>query len=153
MASVKGLTSNGAPGFLVAWDVDADGSLSQNYSTYFPPTREGQHEYGFTYLFGSEGYVLSDGVVGGVLYDFSKGYDPKNVISKNLPIPNQVATCWVVYSTKSGSYFFTDAIAEKIYEYTIDALNLNATPVRQYIVAEGVPGPTDSAIGTFGGNQ
>ena len=152
LATVKGLPTNGdAPGFLAAWDVYSDGSLSQNHSTYYPPTRAGQNEWGFTYLFGSEGYVVADAVQGAVLYDFSKGYDPKNVVSKNLAIPGQMASCWISYSSKTQSYFFTDAIAQIIFEYTVDA-NLDATHVANHNFAQGL-GIIDSAISTVGKNQ
>jgi len=148
---VKGLSQSGVPGYLAVWNVNSDGSLSQNHQTFPAPTHAGQQNFGMTYLHGKEGYVLADGSQGGLVYDFSKGYGPQ-ATAKNIMIPGIVITCWASYASKSNTYFITDAGTNIISELSIDNASLNTTLVHQYHLPQAAA-PLDSAVGNLGNNQ
>jgi hypothetical protein len=151
VVAVRGLftSSSNAAGYLAIWDVNPDGSLSRNHASFFPPTQASQMPFGTTYLHGKEGYVVTDPSQGGLIYDFSKGYSSPPVV-KNFVIPGQSATCWISYSSKSNTYFLTDAFTGIINEYSIDASTLEATLVVPHNL---YPGILDSVIGAFGNDQ
>jgi hypothetical protein len=98
-----------------------------------------------------EGYVMADSSQGGLVYDFSGGYNSQ-VRARNIVTPGQMITCWSIYASKSNTYFFTDAGTEIISEYSINNSNLNATLVRQYHLPQDVV-VLDTEVGTFGNNQ
>jgi hypothetical protein len=153
VVSVKGLitSSSTASGYLAIWDVYPDGSLSQHYSSFFPPTQASQMPFGTTFLHGKEGYVVTDDIHGGLVYDFSKGYSLPPVV-KSFVIPGQKATCWISYSTKSNTYFLTDAGTGIINEYLIDDSTLDATLVNPHKFPPNVV-LLDNVIGAFGNDQ
>jgi hypothetical protein len=151
VVDVKGVPDTNAPGYLAVWDVNSDGSLSQNHQSFPAPTRAGQLNFGMVYLNKKEGFVMADASQGGLVYDFSKGYNSRYQ-ARNIKTPGQMITCWASYASKSDTYFFTDAGAAIISEYSINESTLNTTLVKQYQLPKSVA-VLDTAVGTFGSKQ
>jgi WD40 repeat protein len=151
VADVKGVIQENTPGFLAVWDVNSDGSLSATHQTFPAPTNTSQQNFGMTYIQGLEGYAVADAAIGGIFYDFSRGYGPQ-FRARNIVLPGQLVTCWVSYSNKSDSYFFTDAISDTLYEVTLDLDTLNGTVINErHMGSQSIN--LDSAVGTIGNNQ
>jgi hypothetical protein len=151
VVDVKGVVDSNIPGFLAVWNVNPDGSLSQCSQSFPAPTHAGQQHFGMIHLQGKEGFILADASQGGLMYDFSNGYGPQATI-KNIVVPGHQITCWASFSSKSNSYFITDAGTAIISELSIDIDTLNATMVKQY----QLPRETvivDTTVGTLGRNQ
>jgi hypothetical protein len=151
IADVKGLAQQEVPGYLAVWDVMPDGSLSQQHQTFPAPSSTGQQNFGMTYLHDKEGFVVTDPSIGGIVYDFSKGYGPQ-AKAQNFALPGQEITCWISYSSKSNSYFMTDFGAQIVFEGQVDDTSLNMTVVNKfqmpltYII-------TDNFVGALGNDQ
>src|ERR1700742_277516 len=102
VVDVKGLVDTNAPGLLTVWEVNGDGSLSQNHQSFPAQTNGGQQSFGMTHLDGKEGYVIADVAQGALIFDFSKGYAP-TYKSKNVALPGFILPCWISYASKSDS--------------------------------------------------
>lgn len=151
VADVKGL-GDGTPGFLAVWSVNGDGSLSEHFTSFPAQNHPGSQNFGMTHLNGKEGYVMADSSQGGLVYDFSRGYNLNTYTTENLVTPGQQVTCWASYASKSNTYFFTDAVGDILTEYSINDSTLKATIVASHALPAGVA-PLDSAVATFGNNQ
>lgn len=151
VADVKGIINENTPGFLAVWDVNADGSLSRTPMKFSASPKRGQQNFGMIHLNGKEGYVMADGSQGGLVYDFSKGYN-KNFVVKNIVTDGQIISCWTQFLSKSNTYFFTDPLTGRLSEYAIDIDSLNTTLVAQHQLPSSVV-VIDSAIANIGKNQ
>jgi hypothetical protein len=149
VVDVKGLTDQKEPGYLATWDVMYDGSLSKSYDTFPAPSSIGALPFGMTNLHGKDGYLVSDPTVGGIIYDFSKGYTKKDVRVKNVALPGQAITCWATYASKSNSYFMTDFGDQKIFEISIDNDSLDTTVHNVFQLPKNASVNIDTVIGTL----
>lgn len=163
LADVKGITGTNTPGFIAAWDVLEDGSLSSFHQTYPAPfkaandraiARGGALNFGMSYLpMGHEGYVLADPSVGGIVYDFSKGYGPQDWRTRSIYIEGQQFTCWASYASKSDSYFFSDFGTQEVYEATIDLDTLDSKVIQRFQIDPLKTVNIDHRVATIGSNQ
>jgi len=148
LASVKG-TPPADVGFVATWDVAHDGTLSSSYTKASPPLGSGGLPFGMEYVVGAEDAILvTDPALGFTIYDFSK---PK---TRYIPqtIPGQNATCWVVYSKETSSYFMTDVNTFNVYEASVDPKTLKPTLLRTYFLG-AAHGPVDLALATVLGED
>ncbi|KAF7354651.1 hypothetical protein MSAN_01378700 [Mycena sanguinolenta] len=115
-------------GYLAVWDINSDGSLSTTYNT----------------------------VSGGVLPLLAQPHSreerpgclgPWPVGGVSVPIPNQGASCWSVYSAESGNFYIIDVGISVITEVAVTN-SLNSSIVKQYNVVPD--GPIDSSVATLG---
>jgi len=146
--SVKGNTS--VPGFLGTWAVNPDGSLSSSFTTAMPPSlSDGPAQYGMVNVVGAKDAVLvSDAVIGATVYDFST---PQTRFLPT-PIPGQLATCWVQYSSKTGTYWLSDTFANKLYEMSVNLQTLKATLINTIDLGANNE-PLEITVATIGGND
>lgn len=149
LVDVKGLTTQNVPGYIAVWDVMPDGSLSKSHQTFPAPSKVGALPFGMTHLNGKDGYVVSDPTVGGIVYDFSKGYTKNAVKAKNIVLPGQAITCWAIYASKSNSYFFTDFGTQKLFEVTIDNDTLDSNVVNIFQLPNTTSINIDTVVGTL----
>ena len=143
-AAVKGNPPQ--PGFIATWDVQHDGSLSQNFDKSVP--EGGALPFSMTPIPGTGALLNTDPGIGYNIFDFSKG----NVASsKSYPVAGQKTICWSVRSQQTGTYFIIDVGTAIITELGIDK-NLNPLIVKQYQQTNG-SAISDSAIGTIDGHE
>jgi hypothetical protein len=118
MASVKGVPPT--PGFVAVWDVEADGSLSQEAARIAPPTG-GVLPFSLTPIPGTEAFLVTDPGIGFDIFDLStsslKGNSSK---SSAVKIDGQGATCWSSFSSKTGNYYLTDIGTSIVTEVNVD---------------------------------
>jgi hypothetical protein len=147
-APVKGTPT--VPGFVATWNVASDGSLSSTFVKSMPPSvKDGALPFGIANVIGATDAILASDVdIGATVYDFAV---PKTAYNPT-PISGQMATCWVQYSEKTGSYWVSDFDAVKIYEMTVDLKNLEARLVSTLQLGDD-NNPLEIAIGTTSGNE
>ncbi|KAI0091292.1 hypothetical protein BDY19DRAFT_904738 [Irpex rosettiformis] len=123
-----------APGFLAIWDVNADGSLSKNFTQVAPPVG-GVLPFGTSVIPSSNALLVADPAIGAEIVDLSElsGGTSLSSSSKSsiLNITKQGANCWTAYSSKTGNFYLADPPNARISEVSVDK-NLKATVVRQY---------------------
>ncbi|KAI0081947.1 hypothetical protein K474DRAFT_1586866 [Panus rudis PR-1116 ss-1] len=131
VASVKGTPPN-SPGFLAVWDVAADGSLSENFTSITPATG-GLLPFSLTNIAGKNAVLATDAGIGFDIFDFSGSGAQLNASSKNSAnaIDGQSATCWSSQSKKTGNFYLTDIGTSTVTEVNVDE-NLKGTIVKQY---------------------
>ncbi|KAF7799765.1 hypothetical protein EIP86_011007 [Pleurotus ostreatoroseus] len=151
-ASVKGVPP--AQGFLAAWDVAADGSLSQDFSTITPPA-PGALPFSMTLVDGQNAVLVTDPGVGFDVLDLSSlDSNTQNATSAKdsaNAIDGQSATCWSSFSSKTGNFYLTDIGTSIVTEVNVDQ-NLNATIVKQYPQTPN-SATIDNDIATINGND
>jgi hypothetical protein len=133
IAAVKGsLTSppGATPGFLAAWAIASDGSLSAEPIKSIAPLGSFAGPFSTTLIPGTNAILVADIGVGFDIFDFGADYS-LSAHSSAFPIPGQQATCWSSFSSKSGNFYFTDAVTSIVTEVNVDK-NLRGTIVRQY---------------------
>lgn len=163
LADVKGVTDENIPGFIAAWDVNTDGTLSPFHQTYPAPykfsndaarNRGGALNFGMSYLpEGHEGYIVADPSVGGIVYDFSKGYGPEDWRARSIYIEGQEFTCWASYASKSDSYWFSDFGTQQVYEVTLDLDTLESKVINKFQIDPIKTVNIDHRVATIGDNQ
>jgi len=144
-AAVKGVPPT--PGFLAAFDVAQDGSLSSDFTTSTPASG-GLLPFGMTAIPGTKAVLSTDAAVGYTIFDFSAGSNATNAV---FPIEGQGATCWVAHSTKTGNFYLTDLDTSIVTEVNVDS-NLNSTIVAQYPQGNST-GSIDDDIASINGND
>jgi hypothetical protein len=143
IASIKGIPPT--PGYLAVWEVDKDGSLSQDHTTIAPPTG-GLLPFSMTVIPGKNALLVTDPGVGFDIFDLSTGGNSSK--SSAVPIPGQSATCWSSYSNKTGNYYLTDINTSIVTEVNVDQ-NLKGTIVKQY-QQQNMSATIDNDIATIG---
>ncbi|KAJ7907905.1 hypothetical protein B0H13DRAFT_1715656 [Mycena leptocephala] len=135
-------------GFLAVWDINADGSLSTNFRTM----GGGVLPFSLNHIPGKNALVVADPGVG---YDIFNLDSNARTAGVSVPIPNQRANCWSVYSKQSGNFYIIDVGASTFTEvHVTSSLNstiVKASPHYQYNVAPA--GPIDSDVATIGKND
>jgi hypothetical protein len=146
-ASVKG--APGAPGFIAAWDVAEDGSLSQEFEKNVP-TGGGALPFSMTFVRGNDGPAIlnTDPALGFSVYDFTglKSSD------KGTKIDGQGAACWSEFSDVTKNYYITDVMTSQLTEVEVNPDTLETKIVKQYPQPEG-SSTIDNAIITVGGKD
>ncbi|KDR66290.1 hypothetical protein GALMADRAFT_148035 [Galerina marginata CBS 339.88] len=152
VASVKGVPPT--PGFLAAWDVAADGSLSAQ-PVKSTPASGGLLPFSMTVIPGKNAILATDAGIGFDIFNFGgsgKGAKSSSSASSTVvPISGQKATCWSSFSPKSGNFYLTDIGTSTITEVNVDA-NLKGTIVKQYPQAAN-SATIDNDIATIGANS
>ena len=87
------------------------------------------------------------------MFDFSGLNNGQSVGSRSsvVPIPNQQATCWSSFSSKTGNFYLTDVGTSTVTEVHLDK-NLKGTIVRQYPQPSGAS-TIDNDIATLNGKE
>jgi hypothetical protein len=153
LVDVKGLAQQKTPGFIAAWDVKEDGSLSTCHETYPAPSKVGAINFGMSYLNGREGYIVADPTVGAIVYDFSGGYGALEWNATNIKIPGQNTVCWASYAEKSDTYFFSDFGAQIVFEMKIDVNTYKSKLVNKFQLPFTKTVNIDHRVATIGKNQ
>ncbi|KDR76703.1 hypothetical protein GALMADRAFT_96414 [Galerina marginata CBS 339.88] len=135
-----------APGFLAAWSIAADGSLSAEAVKSLPATGGG-FMFSLTPIPGKNAFLSADPGSGFDIFNFTG----LSATSSVVPIKGQITTCWSSYAPKSGNFFLTDLGNSTITEVNIDS-NLKGSIVKSYPQAIG-SGTIDNAIASIGGND
>ncbi|KAG5645931.1 hypothetical protein DXG03_004720 [Asterophora parasitica] len=154
IASIKGVPPQ--PGFLAVWDVNTDGSLSQDFKAV-APSKGGLLPFSLTVIPGKNAILATDPAIGFDIFDFATqaaGYGSTSVAagrSSSVAINGQGATCWSVFSPKSKNFYLTDIKTAIVTEINIDA-KLKGTVVKQYPQGKG-SGTIDIDIATVGNNE
>jgi len=153
LVDVKGQAQQKNPGYLVAWDVNKDGSLSSCHETYPAPSKVGAINFGMSYFNDKEKYIVADPTVGAIVYDFSEGYGPMEYKAKNIRIPGQNTVCWASYASKSDTYFFSDFGAQIVFEMKIDSKTYESRLVNKFILPFTKTVNIDHRVVTIGDDQ
>jgi len=149
IASVKGVPPT--PGFLAAWDIASDGSLSAE-PVKSTPGPGGLLPFSMTIIPGTNAILATDAGVGFDVFNFGgNGTNALSATSSVVPITGQKATCWSSFSPKSGNFYLTDIGTSIITEVNVDA-NLKGSIVKQYPQAAG-SATIDNDIATIGNNN
>jgi hypothetical protein len=143
-ASVKGAPD--APGFIAAWNVNEDGSLSENFEKNTPKDG-GALPFSMTLVRGADAILNTDPALGFSVYDF-KG-DVKADSDKGVKIDGQGAACWSEFSDVTKNYYITDIMTSQLTEVQINPETLEAQVVKQYPQPKG-SSTIDNEIVTVG---
>ncbi|OCH94362.1 hypothetical protein OBBRIDRAFT_789268 [Obba rivulosa] len=151
IASIKGIPPT--PGFLAMWDIDSDGSLSENFTSVSPqPT--GALPFSMTVIPGQDALLVTDPGVGFDIFDFNAQPDANGTAggkSSAVPINGQSATCWSSFSNKTGNFYLTDVGTGIVTEVNVDS-NLKGTIVKQYPQGNGTA-TIDNEVATVNDND
>uniref|UniRef100_A0A8H7Y8Z6 3-carboxymuconate cyclase n=1 Tax=Psilocybe cubensis TaxID=181762 RepID=A0A8H7Y8Z6_PSICU len=152
IASVKGVPPT--PGFLAAWDIAADGSLSAE-PVKSTPAAGGLLPFSMTVIPGTNAILATDAGVGFDIFDFGSGGNGTSsgdsASSSVVPIDGQSATCWSSFSSKSGNFYLTDIGTATVTEVNVSK-NLTGSIVKQYPQAKG-SATIDNDVATVGKNN
>ncbi|KAF7424398.1 hypothetical protein PC9H_009705 [Pleurotus ostreatus] len=142
VASVKGVPPT--PGFLAAWAVQQDGSLSDDFQK-IDPADGGLLPFSMTVIPGKNAILATDAGLGFDIFDFGGN------ASSAVKIDGQSATCWSSFSKKTGNFYLTDIGTSIVTEVNVDD-NLTGTIVKQYAQGQGTA-TIDNDIVTVGNND
>ncbi|KAI0078795.1 hypothetical protein K474DRAFT_1683617 [Panus rudis PR-1116 ss-1] len=117
IASVKG-SSVDQPRFLAIWDINKDGSLSQQFKSV-PAGRGGIRPFGFSTISGKNAFVVADPAIGCEIFDTS-GSQATAPTSTAVNVTSQMAICWTAYSHSTGSFYLIDAGNADVVEINVD---------------------------------
>ncbi|KAJ6465850.1 hypothetical protein C8R45DRAFT_839583 [Mycena sanguinolenta] len=132
-------------GYLVVWDINSDGSLSTTYNT----VSGGVLPFSLNHIPGRNALVASDPGVGYDIFNLDAS-SQRAVGGVSVPIPNQGANCWSVYSAESGTFYIIDVGKSVITEVAVTS-SLNSSIVKACSQYNVVPdGPIDSSVATLG---
>jgi len=152
-AAVKSNPDANFTGFIAAWDIQADGSLSSNFTTIAPPSGGGL-QFAMTSIQGqSNSLFVADAAVGIDVIDLSQGAGraAQSSATTSLAVEGQGAVCWTSFSNKTGSFFVSDIKTSLVTEVAVDN-NLKPSIVKQYETATGA-GTIDLEVGSTSGND
>lgn len=107
--SVKGVPPT--PGFLAAWDVAADGTLSADFQPSTPATG-GLLPFSATLVDGQNALLVTDPGAGFSVYDLNtlSVVDKTPANSSIIAVAGQKAVCWSNFSPKTGNYYLTGTV-------------------------------------------
>jgi hypothetical protein len=141
------------PGFLAAWDIKSDGSLSTDFHASVPATG-GLLPFSMTQIKGNDALLVTDPAIGFSIYDLSPLSIPHNTsaTSSIVKVDGQKAICWSSFSPRTGNYYlsgehpllfkilclylarFEDAGSSAIIETSVSS-QLQGSIVKQYTLA------------------
>jgi len=147
IASVKGTPPTA--GFLAMWNVQADGSLSENFQKV-APQKGGLLPFSMTVIPGKNAILATDAGLGFDIFDMSNANGGSTKSSAN-EIKGQKATCWSSFSPKTKNFYLTDIGTAMVTEVNV-ADNLKGTIVKQYPQGNN-SGTIDNDIATVGKND
>ena len=150
MASIKGVPP--VPGHLLVFDVHPDGSLAQT-PLVVPPPKGGMLPFSMNLIPGQDAIFSTDAGVGFAVFDFS-GLDRGRVTSPRsslTAVKGQMATCWSVFSSKTGNFYAVDVGTSTVTEVHVDK-NMKTNIVRQYPQPKGAS-TIDSDVATLDGQE
>ncbi|KAI0773239.1 hypothetical protein BD413DRAFT_472863 [Trametes elegans] len=145
LASYKGAATAAAPGYLAAWDVQPDGSLSAEH-TQIALAQGGMLAFSLTPIPRENAFFVTDPGLGFDIVDLSGRKRDAAV-----PVSGQMATCWSARSPTTGSYYAIDVAGNVIREVQLDG-NLKSTVVGSYSVPAGTA-PLDGEVATIRGKD
>jgi len=145
-AAVKG--NPDAPGFIAAWEVAEDGSLSEKFVSN-APAGGGALPFGMTFINGGPALLSTDPALGFTVYNFD-GVNAQ--ADTGVAIDGQVAACWVDFSKVTGNFYITDIGTSLLTEVSVDPKTLEAKVVNQYPQGED-HSTIDNAIANVGGKD
>ncbi|KAF8324831.1 hypothetical protein F5887DRAFT_1021521 [Amanita rubescens] len=154
IVTVKGINATTHAGYLAAWDVYENFTLSQNFNRVALPAGA-NYPYSVTIIPGGNALLAADPAMGfDVFFNISGNSnrgDQRNigVGSYAYSIPNQLTTCWSAYSPISQNYYLSDLLENRITIISIDT-NLKSTII-DYISLGNDFGPLDVATVVVGG--
>ncbi|TFY66579.1 hypothetical protein EVG20_g4513 [Dentipellis fragilis] len=149
VASVKGVPPN--PGFLAVWDMDSNGSLSNNF-TKVSPGKGGLLPFSMSVIPGKNALLATDAGVGFDIFDLSDVSQASNSNKTSVvPINGQMATCWSSFSKQTGNFYLTDIGTAMVTEVNVDQ-NLKGSIVKQYPQTNG-SATIDNDIASVGGKD
>ncbi|KZV60168.1 hypothetical protein PENSPDRAFT_644501 [Peniophora sp. CONT] len=138
-AAVKGNPDANFTGFLAAWDIQEDGSLSEDFTKITLPDG-GALPFAISNIAGSNGSLfVADAGVGADVFDLKKGVNnaSKSNATATIPVEGQGAVCWTAFSSKISSFFVSDIKTSLITEIAVDPSTLNSTVIKQYKTQDG----------------
>jgi hypothetical protein len=152
IAAVKGNPAVNATGFLAAWDVAADGSLSEKFTSIAPPSG-GNLPFALANVPGANALLVADAAVGVDVFDFSQGAQQVAASSATttVPVDGQGAVCWIAHSAATGTFFVSDIKTALVTEIALDGA-LAGSVVKQYPTQTGA-GTIDLEVAAIGGNE
>ncbi|CAG7851977.1 SubName: Full=Uncharacterized protein {ECO:0000313/EMBL:CCA66684.1} [Serendipita indica DSM 11827] len=150
LATVKGTPPN--PGFLAAWSISNDGSLSKDFVSSTPATG-GLLPFSATPIKDKNALLVTDPGAGFSVYDLSglSVEQNKPASSSIIPVQGQKAVCWSAFSPKTGNYYLTDIGTSTVTEASVDG-NLKGAVVKQYPLAAN-SSTIDVAIASLSSND
>lgn len=122
VASVKGVPPQ--PGFFAVWNVQDDGSLSENFQS-IPPAQGGLLPFSMTVIPGKNAILATDAGLGFDIFDLAAvgNAQGQNATtgdrSSANAIEGQSATCWSTFSPGTGNFYLTDIGTSTITEVTV----------------------------------
>ena len=126
------VTAVSTPGFLAIWDVAADGTLSEDFTTVTPPSGGG-NPFSLTPISGTSAMISADTSIGGDVWDLGSLTATTNQTAPGrtaaITIQGQTANCWSTFSTKTGNFYLIDAGGAIVTEVNVDQ-NLKPTVVK-----------------------
>ncbi|KAJ7698145.1 hypothetical protein B0H17DRAFT_1051234 [Mycena rosella] len=146
-ASVKG--SNNTAGFVAAWTVNDDGSLSPNFDKNTP--NGGQNPASLTIIRGADALMNTDIGKGINILDFGNG-STKTQKTQDLLIGGSSHTAWGEFSDATKNYYITDSDKDLYTELSIDPKTLAAKGVKQYPQKKGST-PIDQEVALIDGKD
>ncbi|VDB84190.1 unnamed protein product [Peniophora sp. CBMAI 1063] len=150
IAVAKGLPTDleNSPGYIRVWLLADNGTIAETPFQVNSTDTAGSLIFSLSQKAGSLVYVGADATNGGVVIDLTAG--PGGAVFKPIDLPNNKGNCWSVHAPKTGSFFISDLLSDKINEVTLDKNN-NATLVRQYDVP-GL-GPNEAVVAEIQGQE
>ncbi|KAI0322605.1 hypothetical protein OF83DRAFT_1167471 [Amylostereum chailletii] len=132
IVAVKGNADLGMGGFLAAWDVMPDASLSSNFTRMALPAG-GNIPFSLGVIPGKNSLLVTDAAVGIDVVDTAAGLAAASTSNRSttLPVPGQTAICWNAFSRSTGNFYVTDIATSLVTEVNVDD-NLKPTMVKQY---------------------
>lgn len=131
IVAVKGINATTDAGYLAVWDVYQNHTLSCNFDRVALPTG-GFYPYSLTIIPGQNALLAGDAELGFDIFTNVSGSmngSSENVVASYAQsIPNQMATCWSTWSSKTGNYYLVDLVGSRITEVNLDE-NLKSTIV------------------------
>jgi len=134
IAAVKGFPTT-TPGFLAAWAIASDSSLSAEPVKSPAPLGTLATPFSTTLIPGTNAILVADTGVGFDIFDFAAEHS-LSATSSAFSIPGQMATCWSSFSSNSGNFYLTDPVTSIVTEVNVNKY-LQGTIVRQYQQAAG----------------
>jgi hypothetical protein len=131
-AAVKGNPDVNQTGFIAAWNIQSDGSLSENFTQLNSPNGGGL-PFSLANIQGGNGSLfVTDAAVGADIIDLSQGVDAAVQDAKKsttVPVDGQGAVFWNAFSSKTGTFFVTDIKTALVTEMSVDG-NLAGSVVK-----------------------
>ncbi|KAJ7097198.1 hypothetical protein B0H15DRAFT_902565 [Mycena belliarum] len=146
-ASVKG--SKDAAGFVAAWTVNADGSLSDDFVKNTPDG--GQNPASLTVVRGADALMNTDIGRGINILDFGNG-STKAEKTQDLAIGGSAHTAWGEFSDATRNYYISDSDTDLYTEININPKTLEVKGVKQYPQKKG-SFPIDQEVALLDGKD